>query len=63
MYKTLFFALVSVVLWIGSLILSFFTGAVVMSMFDNRPRRPGLYPTYGGIARRPRARSSESAAD
>lgn len=38
-YKTLFFALLSIVFWIGSVILAFFGGAIVTSMLDDRKKR------------------------
>jgi hypothetical protein len=52
MYKTLFFALMTTVLWIGSLILAFFGGAIAMVIFtDNNEKeqhhdpRPPRDPT------------------
>lgn len=38
MYKTLFFALTTAIMWIGSLILAFFAGAIVMSMWDDEKK-------------------------
>lgn len=37
-YKTLFFALLSVLFWVGSVILAFFGGAVFQSMMTDRDK-------------------------
>jgi hypothetical protein len=45
MYKTLFFALVTIVLWIGSLILAFFGGAITWAVINDKKKEEQMH--YG----------------
>lgn len=50
MYKTLFFALLSGMIWLGSMILAFFAGAIVVIIYGDN-KKPG-HVRYTGPTRR-----------